>query len=74
MSVPGPADMRLLSLSLLPARGQRQPQRPLEGYNYAYVLFGDFFQDVGLYIEAINLPYHQYSQGHDSEFLRQSLY
>ena len=44
------------------------------GYICEYDFFGDASQDVGLYIEDINLPGHQYSQGHDSEYLRQRLY
>ena len=41
------------------------------GYICEYDFFGDSSQDVGLYIEDINLPGHQYSQGHDSESLQQ---
>ena len=44
------------------------------GYICEYDFFSDSAQDVGLYIEDINLPDHQYSQGHDSEFLKFRLY
>ena len=40
-------------------------------YICEYDFFSDSPQDVSLHIEDINLPGHQYSQGHDSEYLWQ---
>ena len=37
------------------------------GYICEYDFFSNSPRDVGLFIEDINLPGHQYSQGHDSE-------
>ena len=44
------------------------------GYICEYDFFSDSAQNVGIYIEDINLPDHQYSQDHDSEFQKFRLY